>query len=257
MQRLREQSSSSDPAIARAAALLSAMPPLDGDRVRIRPLPPLEGGRRASVLRVRVALVLAISLASVAAAAANLRGSGWLGGSRWTGARTAASVAPRPGAVVASSPEMAVAGATAQAPEAQPDPGVPAVERLTEVAAAHSLAPPRAHATAGGQLHATSKESTRTSAASSSADESALIVGAVRALRRDGDPGRAMALAEESLQRYPQGVQVEEAMALAMEAAAAEGNASAAHQAAQRYVTRFPAGRFADRAARILATPAR
>jgi outer membrane protein assembly factor BamD (BamD/ComL family) len=83
------------------------------------------------------------------------------------------------------------------------------------------------------------------------------VVDAVRALRRDRDPKRAQTLAEEALQRYPRGAQLEEAMAVAMEAAAADGDASAAHHWAERYVDTFGAGRFADRARQVLAASSR
>jgi hypothetical protein len=59
------------------------------------------------------------------------------------------------------------------------------------------------------------------------------------------------------LQRYPHGQQIEEAMALAMEAASERGDLSDARRAAERYLSSFRAGRFADRALRILATPDR
>jgi hypothetical protein len=88
-------------------------------------------------------------------------------------------------------------------------------------------------------------------------DESTLIVRAVRALRRDGEPARAQALAEQSLAKFPHGAQVEEAMALVMEAASARGDAPDAQRAAASYLDRYPSGRFVDRAQRILASPAK
>jgi outer membrane PBP1 activator LpoA protein len=88
-------------------------------------------------------------------------------------------------------------------------------------------------------------------------DESTLIVRAVRALRHEGDPARAQALAEQSLARFPHGAQIEEAMALVMESAFARGDAAGAQRAASAYLDRFRSGRFADRAQRILASPAR
>jgi hypothetical protein len=83
------------------------------------------------------------------------------------------------------------------------------------------------------------------------------MVRAVRALRRDGDPKRAQDLAEQALLQFPHGVQVEEAMALVMEAASARGDSAGARRAAQTYIDRFHAGRFADRAQRILSSPER
>jgi hypothetical protein len=88
-------------------------------------------------------------------------------------------------------------------------------------------------------------------------DESTLMVSAVRALRREGDPARAQALAQQALQRFPHGAQAEEAMALIMEAASARGDASGAQQAAAAYLARFGSGRFADRARRILVSRAK
>jgi len=88
----------------------------------------------------------------------------------------------------------------------------------------------------------------------SASDESKLIVRAVRALRREGDPARAEALAEQALSRFPRGAQVEEAMDLVMESTAAKGDAAGAQRAASAYLERFPSGRFVDRAAQILAS---
>jgi hypothetical protein len=88
-------------------------------------------------------------------------------------------------------------------------------------------------------------------------DESTLMVRAVRALRRDGDPARAQTLAAQALQRFPHGAQAEEAMALIMEAASARGDTSGAQHAASAYLARFGSGRFADRARRILVSPAK
>jgi outer membrane protein assembly factor BamD (BamD/ComL family) len=93
--------------------------------------------------------------------------------------------------------------------------------------------------------------------AANDSDESALVVDAVRALRRDHDPRRAGSLAQEVLQRYPHGAQVEEAMAIAMEAAFADGDATGARHWAERYLGTFGTGRFADRARQVLAASPR
>lgn len=259
MQRLREQSSSVDPATARAAALLATMPPLDVDRLRPRPLPPLEAAHRRGAGRLRFALVFAMSLGTVAAGAATLRGTGWLGGLRHPDVQ-----APAPSRITAPSPSSPRKPSRtpgeegpADPPSAEAAPTTPTTEAAAEDRA-RSIAPAqRAHSTSGGQSHAASKEVVHGTPTASGEDESGLLVGAVRALRRDGDAARAQALAEESLQRYPRGAQVEEAMALAMEAASAGGDSSAAHRDAKRYLATFPSGRFSDRAARILASPSK
>ena len=87
--------------------------------------------------------------------------------------------------------------------------------------------------------------------------ESSLIIDAVRSLRRDRDPVRALSLAEVAMDRYPQGAQIEEAMALGMEAAKAAGDAAAARRLAERYLVSFRTGHFADRAQQILSAPLR
>ena len=83
------------------------------------------------------------------------------------------------------------------------------------------------------------------------------MLDAVRALRRDRDPVRALALAESALDRYPHGAQVEEAMALGMEAANAAGDGATAHRLAERYLATFRSGRFTDRAQQIVSVSQR
>jgi TolA-binding protein len=75
------------------------------------------------------------------------------------------------------------------------------------------------------------------------AQETALVMAAVRALRREHDPARAGLLLDDYLRRYPSGVLSEEALALAIEAASARGDARAA-ALARMYLARYPQGRF-------------
>src|SRR5207248_6814513 len=87
------------------------------------------------------------------------------------------------------------------------------------------------------------------------ANEAALVYGAASALRRQHDPARACALIDSYLARYPSGELLEEALGLAIEAAASRGDARAADYA-RRYLARFPDGRFgaaAERAQRRFA----
>jgi hypothetical protein len=278
MQRLREQTSSPDPTTARAAALLSAMPPLEVDRLRRRPALARGIARPQVAGRIRTMLALAITLGSVAAAAATIRHQ--VG---WAGFRVAAKspvVAP-PSPVITGGRAGAVdrrVGAVGEAPLVAPAAtlgGEDAVALHTSAAEVRSAAVARVAAASRSapsepsmHLHAASDDTLpaplghdqhvgKQSREATSADESALILYAVRALRRDGDPVRAQALAEEALQRYPRGAQVEEAMALAMEAAGARGDVAGARRAALRYLERYPAGRFADRAQRAVVPPAK
>jgi hypothetical protein len=90
--------------------------------------------------------------------------------------------------------------------------------------------------------------------ATASSAESALLLSAVRALRRDRDLDRAGILAADYLRLYPQGALAEEALALGIEAAAARGDREAARLGAE-YLRRFPGGRFREVAERALRRP--
>jgi hypothetical protein len=227
MERLRDQGASSDPTVARAADLLSAVPPIDAERMGRPPrLPPIQATHRTTPLGLRLALVGAVTLATVVAAAASARRAGLLGGPR-----------ENPEAI-ADSPTSA----SPTAPRPAPAPTTPGPEAARIESAGPALPSP----------HRTSAETPHEAAIAPSSGESVLMVQAVRALRRDRDPARAQALAEEALRRYPKGPQVEEAMDLLMEAAAERGDAAGAQRAAERYLARFPSGRFADRARHVL-----
>lgn len=238
MKRLREQTSSPDPAVARAASMLLAVRPLDTAQIHRRRLP-FETAPRARALPMRVALVLALSLASAIAGAATAHRAAWL--RSWTGWRSS----PQPtfvSAVVAPAPVVHPVAAPAR-----PAAGTVDVADLPVVVASP--------AAARGPSPTTPRVTAR--AAIAPADESSLMVDAVRALRRDHDPRRAAALAQEALQRSPHGPQVEEAMAVAMEAASADGDAAAARAWAERSLAAFPTGRFADRARQVLSASPR
>jgi hypothetical protein len=242
MKRLREQASSSDPVVARAAALVAAVRPLDPLAIP-RPRAPREARVRAG-LHFRLALIpLALILASAVAGAATRPGPGWLRSlASWV--RPARPSLPAPPALTPVA-RPADADATSRSPapsQASVMAGVPSVAG----SAARTAAPTSVRAAGRG---------VRSDA--DAADESALVVEAVRALRRDRDPRRAGELAEQVLQRFPHGAQVEEAMAVAMEAASVDGDTAAARHWAERYLQSFGAGRFADRARDVLAAPPR
>jgi hypothetical protein len=83
-------------------------------------------------------------------------------------------------------------------------------------------------------------------------DDPSLVMRGMRALRREGDPARARALAERYLQSYPNGRLAEEALALAIEATLAHGDAEA-QILGNRYLQRYPGGPFRDLALRAAA----
>jgi hypothetical protein len=77
------------------------------------------------------------------------------------------------------------------------------------------------------------------------------VVEAVRALRKEKDPKRAQALLDGYLDKNPDGALSEEALALSMEAAASSKSPKAADYA-RRYLDRFPQGRHAAFARRLV-----
>jgi hypothetical protein len=271
MRRLMDRASSSDDALtSRAAALLAAMPPLDTSRLTPRSLPG-PAGKRAPGTAIRTGLVIAFTLSTVAAAAATLRV--WpLITSR--AALPAVGVAAFPSPPAEREPGL-LASPVASALKAPTDPAERFVVSKTESAAPPPALPTApivpatvapmtavpvtvvlAAAVAKG-VRAPSKSAVPTGSqpdVTPVEDESTLILRAVRALRRDGDPARAEELAQQALSRFPQGAQVEEATALAMEAASAKGDVVDARRAAQAYLDRFRSGRFVDRAQRIMLT---
>jgi hypothetical protein len=87
-------------------------------------------------------------------------------------------------------------------------------------------------------------ENTEARVAAAPPEEAALVLAGLRALRRQHDPTQAGVLLARYLNRFPQGVLAQEALAIAIEAAQARGDRQTAAQLAARYLERFPAGRF-------------
>lgn len=77
------------------------------------------------------------------------------------------------------------------------------------------------------------------------------VAEAVRALRKQGDAGRAQLLLDRYLRANPRGALAEDALALSIEAAAARKDPRAADYA-RRYLARYPNGRFHTVAERAL-----
>lgn len=80
------------------------------------------------------------------------------------------------------------------------------------------------------------------------AAESQLIADAYAALRQHDDPPTALRRIDSYLTLYPRGALIEEALALALDAAQGE----AARRYAERYLARFPDGEAAGKAKAIL-----
>lgn len=69
-------------------------------------------------------------------------------------------------------------------------------------------------------------------------------MAALRSLRRAHNPAQAGALLQRYLTRFPEGVLIEEALAIGMEAAVARHDDAGATVLANQYIERYPAGRF-------------
>ena len=82
-------------------------------------------------------------------------------------------------------------------------------------------------------------------------DEQRLVVDAVRALRHEHAPARAAQLLSRYLERYPDGVAAEDALALALEATIGRDPPRAA-AFARSYLLRYPSGRWSSLAHRAL-----
>jgi len=76
-----------------------------------------------------------------------------------------------------------------------------------------------------------------------SEEDAALALAALTALRRDHDPVRARAMVDAYLRAQPNGAMAEEALAIAIEAAAAHQDADA-KSLATRYLSLYPSGMF-------------
>jgi hypothetical protein len=174
-------------------------------------------GGAARFLRPVVALAI---LLVAGATAASTFGHGWLArGLRSLGAQ-APIVAPE---TVPRRHLRAIA---------EPIAPTPPVAEAEEAVPSPELAPVAAHAPRlAARPHAVRTE------------DPSLVVDAIRALRTDRDPRRAGTLLAAYLRTYPHGALSEEALALSIEASAAQHDPRAATFADQ-YLREYPHGRF-------------
>lgn len=181
-------------------------------------------GGAASFLRPVVAL--AVLLVAGATAAATF-GHGWLG----RGLRSLGGQAPTVAMLPEATPRR---HPTAVAEPIAPTPPVAEAEPSPEPAPVATHAPRLA-----ARPHAVRTE------------DPSLVVDAIRALRTDRDPRRAATLLAAYLRTYPHGALSEEALALSIEASAAQHDPRAATFADQ-YLREYPHGRFRRAAGQAL-----
>jgi hypothetical protein len=193
-----------------------------------------------------------------------LRGGGETGkawhrrGSRWTwslvlvgvlGVGAAAARLARParhtGPVVSESHSVQVLP-----PVASPPPLDPAAIEPVSALAPKELDAPRAVEPPSSRLRQGPSSGIR--ARGSNGEDPAPVIDALHALRSERDPARAGTLLAGYLASHPHGVLVEDATALAIEAALARHDPDAAAQWATRYLKRFPRGRYTSFAVHAL-----
>jgi ribonuclease E len=231
MKRLRDEEAAAGTTEREAIELLRATAPLEVSpfaRARVRAALGRERAARAPWL-LRPATILALLLAGVTVAGAALGPRLLVRRSRTIA--PAAPIAPQAPVVVEA---PAVEAAPAPVVEAPPAPE------------------PRARPARHAKIVAPVAPVVEAPAPAAPTDDPALVATALRALRREHDAARAGTLVEEYLRRWPSGALTEEAMALAVEAAAARHDARASAWAA-RYLARFPNGRFRDVVSRAAA----
>jgi len=209
----------------------------------------------------RTVLVAGVALVAAGAAA---QGGAWVWRS-WHNPEPAPAVAPASPAATQSADSARPRAArtnrerpTVPEPASTAESAVPATdERPLHGATAGShkpefrqgVAPAAASPAAPSRAGAAPEASAPT--APSSAAEAALVHSAVKALRRDGDPGRAAKLLDRYAARDPHGPLAEEALSLRIEAALARQDPKACTYA-REYLARHPGGRYRNVAQRAL-----
>jgi hypothetical protein len=192
-------------------------------------------GRGRIVTRRPWAFRLAATVAVLVAATAIAR-AGLGSFPRWVStlvhrSRPAPAVDARPVSAPARHRQVAIA-APEPAPEVVPVPAPPPPALPEPTPSAETR--PRVNATRPAPRAVTAERRDR---------DAALVVQAMRALHRDGDPTLARALCTAYLGRHPDGPLAEEALALTIEAAVAQHDGDAPALAA-RYLQRYPNGPF-------------
>lgn len=155
----------------------------------------------------------------------------------WTGKPWRSAAPDRP------SPAASVTEVPLPARDSPAAPAAPAPATVPQGPPATSTAP-----TARRAAHSRAR-SRDPAAAVASCDreplDTAVVVDAVAALRRDQDPDRALLLLDYYLKKRPDGALAEEAMALSIEAAVRRDQGGALTRA-YKYLGHYPSGRYAS-----------
>jgi hypothetical protein len=229
MKRLLDETEAQDETTMHLAALLASAEPPAHDAFRKRRIRVAVDARVQSARPRRRPLRAVLLVATLVGTAAAM--SGLLLAPEPPTPATDATPAPPPQATERkpTSPTEAIA-------PTPPDANVEVVAKAPEP---HPPAKPRSTARSAKPNTAEGEDPTQ-------------VVEAVRALRKEKDPKRAQALLDGYLNKNPDGALSEEALALSMEAAASSKSPKAVDYA-RRYLERFPQGRHAAFARRLVA----
>jgi hypothetical protein len=140
------------------------------------------------------------------------------------------------------------AGLSAEGVAASGELPVPVTEQLPSAAGATQ------RTASERRDHARVRHVPQTAVAAAVQEETAPVLAAMRALRRDRNPARARALLDTYLTEHPNGALAEEALAMSIEAAVAHHD-SDARLLAERYARSYPNGPFRVLAKRTLTVP--
>jgi hypothetical protein len=242
--RLLDRTNAFDPAEGYLADLISASEPVAVSSARKQRL--LNGillrqqVRRASPSRLLrpVFVVGVLSLAGAATAAATIGRRVWHERSLPAAVHSALTVG-------SASPARRTHPARAVVALAETD------AQDAPVIAPEAVAPARPVRRSKPALRARVSSARAVAARAPKSEDPSLMVDAIQALRNDHEPARASRLLADYLARYPRGALAEEAIALSIEAAAANHSPAAAGFA-QRYLRQYPTGRFRETAEKAL-----
>jgi hypothetical protein len=191
------------------------------------------------VMRARVAKAgFALPVFVAPAAWAALGGAGLtVAAYSWTAHRAPAAERPLATLAAAHSPREQLPESTAES--------APAAEPASPTATRSPSEPRKTHAPLKGERRLAREAKSKPA----EVEDPTQVLEAVRALRKQGDAARAQTLLDRYLTSNPSGALSEDALALAIEAAAARRDPRAADYA-RRYLARFPNGRFRSVASR-------
>jgi hypothetical protein len=235
-QRLTDMQDFCDPDEAEAARLLRSLPPAAPNELaerRVYAKICAEPSRRPRLAPVAVLITALLVSTTILSATLARR---WLTGSAQKSSGTAALSLP------AAQPKHPTARRE-QEPSAM-DQSPSAAQVGTRRDRVREPLTGKRQAVASNDVRGAVEESAVRQVASPPPEEAALVMAALRSLRREHKPAQAGALAQSYLTRFPAGVLIEEALAISIEAALARHDADGAETLAHQYLGRYPAGRF-------------